>query len=176
MKLRDFELELIDYFKIPEAETLFAGRRKGRSKPRTGFWIKGHLQDVGEDYVYSMYERYSYFMSIANLEDVDKHSFFTYVWLLRHLGLIELTRREAMDKKPRGIRFRDYHSIVEEKKNDITWEDPWMIYRYNLPLEEAIEKWKKEYPERLEKYYMKHEHPPRKLGRPRLSEIKSESE
>jgi len=172
-ELRDFEKDLISYFGTPEGETLFAGRRKGRSKPRTGFWIKGHLQDVGNDYVYSMYKRYGYFMSIANLERVDKHSFFTYIWLLRHFDLIKLVKREPMDEEGRGLRYRNYYSIVKEKKDDETWEDPWMIYRYNLPLEEAIEKWKEQYPERLEKYYMKRklEHPPRPRGRPRTTPI-----
>jgi len=176
-ELRDFEEELIDYFKTPEGETLFAGRRKGRSKPRTGVWIRKHLLDVGEDYVYRMYQRYSYFMSIANLEDVDKHSFFTYIWLLRHLGLIELTKTVPMDKEPTGIRFKNYYTVVEEKRDNEAWEDPWMIYRYGLPLDEAIEKWKEEYPDRLEKHYEKRmKYPSKPRGRPRLSKIEKMSE
>jgi len=52
--MRDFEEEILTTY-------LAAGRRT----PRTGWWIRGHLLDVGTDYVWRMWKCYLAFLDEA---------------------------------------------------------------------------------------------------------------
>ena len=55
----------------------------GRSIPRKGVWIRGHLQDVGRDYPYSMYRIWKRFLEGAglNIKAGTYQQFRTYICL-----------------------------------------------------------------------------------------------
>lgn len=49
----------------------FVEGRGGRSSSRKGVWIRGHLLDVGEDYLYGMWLRWKEFVEVANRLDAE---------------------------------------------------------------------------------------------------------
>ena len=58
--MRDFESEIIDRFK-----TFSVIEGGGKASPRKGVWIRGHLLDIYEDYVYSMFMYWRTFVAEA---------------------------------------------------------------------------------------------------------------
>ena len=57
--LRPFELMIIRNFKT------FSPEGGGQATPRKGVWIRSHLMAVREDYAYSMWKRWLYFVEQA---------------------------------------------------------------------------------------------------------------
>ena len=95
----------------------------GRSKPRKGVWIRGHLQDVGRDYPYSMYKRWKSFMerSGLNIKAGTYQQFRTYIYVLKRLGLI---RRAGGSPSSRGNFPRNYYSLIPDKISSPLWKNP----------------------------------------------------
>lgn len=125
--LRPFEEQIIDRFKT--FDMTVGG---GKSRPRKGVWIKQHLQDVGEDFIYSMWERWLVFTNIARTREAEIEpgtytALRTYIYLLRKYGLIIPTRRERA-KATNPQFFRQYYKVNTRRLNDALWRNPYKPY------------------------------------------------
>lgn len=125
--LRDFEEEIISRFKT--FDPLVGG---GKSQPRKGSWVKGHLLDVGEDYIYSMWQRWGLFVRRA--VEMDAHievgtytALRTYIFLLKRYGLIIPTKRERAKTTSR-LFFRQYYRVDLRRLEDPRWLNPYKPY------------------------------------------------
>lgn len=87
-------------------------------------WIRGHLQEVEDDYIHRMWKRFVYFclFQIPNYSYGSYDSFRTHIWRLKELGLIEPTREEPAGAP--GRQFRQYYGIVSERVDHPAWENP----------------------------------------------------
>jgi len=115
MALRNFEEELIAYW-----------RRMGRAvrtQPRTGVWIKGHLEDLGEDYCYGAWKFHQLFirqvlaLGLKGLDESTYQEFALYWWLLKQERLIIPTRKEPGF----GGVPRQYYTL-NKKAPEYMWE------------------------------------------------------
>ena len=81
MGMRPFELEIVREIRT-DPRRPGAG---GRSIPIKDVWIRGHLQDVGRDYVYRMYKRWRSFLEGAglNIKAGTYQQFRTYIYVLK---------------------------------------------------------------------------------------------
>lgn len=127
--LRPFESEIIENFKT---FSITAGG--GKSRPRKGVWIKGHLLDIGGDgdFVYSMWQKWADFVLVAHgmdakLEVGTYTSFRTYVYLLKKYGLVIPGKRERA--KTTTVRFqRQYYKVNPMRLEDPLWRNPYSRY------------------------------------------------
>ena len=125
--LRPFEIEIIREIRTPP-RSVGAG---GRSIPRKGVWIRGHLQDVGRDYVYGMYKRWRSFPEGAglNIKAGTYQQFRTYIYVLKQLGLVE----RVGGSPSRGF-AKTYYALNPDKVNSVIWRNPFKHYsRGNIP-------------------------------------------
>jgi len=125
--LRPFEEEIIANFKT--FDPTIGG---GKSRPRKGVWIKQHLLDVGEDFIYGMYERWGTFTKAAILREASIEpgtygSFRTYIYLLKKDGLIIPTKRERA-KSTSHLFFRQYYRVNIRLLKDPRWLNPYGEY------------------------------------------------
>ena len=123
--LRDFESEIIDRFK-----TFSVIEGGGKARPRKGVWIRGHLLDIYEDYVYSMFLQWRLFVAEAwkrgaRIEAGSYGAFKTYTWLLKKYGLITATRKER-GKSPKFL--RQYYTYNPDLLEDPRWRNPYGEY------------------------------------------------
>lgn len=118
--LRPFEREIVREIRV-RPERPGAG---GRSVSRKGAWIRGHLQDVGRDYPYSMWKRWKSFLEDAglNIEAGKYQAFRTYIYVLRKLGLI---RRAGGSPSTFG---KKYYELNPEGINSPLWKNPFKAY------------------------------------------------
>jgi len=124
--LRPFEEELIKEFKPPEGYEMKRPSR-GAVKSRTGFWIRDHLLDVGQDSITGMWERRSDFISIAKsmgvmIRDSQYRSFWSYVYILDVIKLIKCIRIEPGTKNPKFV--QKYYAVVKANIDSTDWENP----------------------------------------------------
>jgi len=132
--LRTFEAELITRFKVFDPKV-----GGGKSLPRKGPWIRNHLLEVGADYPYGMFKRWSTFVDIAHengarIPKGNYGSFLTYIWLLEINGLIRFVR-EAPGLKSQ-FHLRKYYEPVRLRLRDPLWRNPYTTY-------ESYETWKR---------------------------------
>jgi len=125
--LRPFEEEIIDRFKT--FDPTIGG---GKSRPRKGIWIKQHLLDVDEDFIYSMWERFGKFVDLALIREAHIElgtytAFRTYIYLLKKNGLIIPTKRERA-KTTRREFFRQYYRVNPRLVEDPRWLNPYKPY------------------------------------------------
>jgi len=125
--LRPFEEEIIANFKT--FDPTIGG---GKSRPRKGVWIRGHLSDIGEDFIYGMWERWDLFTKAAALREAmiesgDYGSFRTYIYLLKRYGLIIPTKRERAKTTSREF-FRQYYRVNIGRLKDPHWLNPYGEY------------------------------------------------
>jgi len=120
--LRPFEREIIERYrdlgKGPNPVTGVKGWK--------GLWIRGHLQDVGNSYVYRMWKDWLSFVKIASELGVEikpgtYQSFRTYFHLLKQLGLVRVYWKAPKEK--RGF-SKVYYELVPEKIDDPAWMRP----------------------------------------------------
>ena len=126
--MRPFELEIVREIRTPPRRP-GAG---GRSIPRKGVWIRGHLQDVGSDYVYRMYKRWRSLLEEAglNIKAGTYQQFRTYIYVLKQLGLVE---RVGGSPSSRGFP-KTYYALNPHKVNSPIWRNPFKHYsRGNIP-------------------------------------------
>jgi len=122
--LRPFEREIIDRFKtIGKMADPVTGARGWK-----GLWIRGHLLDVHEDYVYNMWKRWEAFCGIAyvlgaKIKAGTYQAFRTYFHLLKQLGLVRVYRRMPKEVGRRG-RPVVLYELVPERINDPAWTRP----------------------------------------------------
>jgi len=124
VELRPFEIEIVDNFK-----TFSPVKGGGKSRPRKGVWIRAHLQERGEDYIYSMWKRWRLFAIAARFRDANIDigtyaSFRTYVYLLHHSGLVLATKRERA-RTTRKEFYRQYYAVNRLKLEDPEWQNPY---------------------------------------------------
>jgi len=117
MAFRDFETRLM---------TVFGASGYSGINP-TGYWIRGHLLDVGEDYTKRMYERYIQFIEIAKQYGITfkkprYRSFINYILVLRRLGLIRVSRLAPPVKK--FAKPRRYYTLNPAKIDSPEWSRP----------------------------------------------------
>jgi len=117
--IRPFEVEILREIRTHPRRT-GAG---GRSKPRKGVWIRGHLEDVGRDYPYRTYKRWKSFMerSGLNIKAGTYQQFRTYIYVLRRLGLIEMA---GGSPSSRGNLSRNYYSLIADRISSPLWLNP----------------------------------------------------
>ena len=115
--LRPFEQEIVREIRV-RPERPGAG---GRSVPRKGLWIRGHLQDVGRDYVYGMYRRWRFFLEDAglNINAGTYQAFRTYIYVLKELGLVQ----RAGVTPSRGFP-KSYYALNPDRIASPLWENP----------------------------------------------------
>lgn len=123
--LRPFERKILEDFK----RFAFVEGRGGRSSPRKGRWIRGHLSE-GEDYLYGMWLKWKRFVGIARRLDVklsvgEYGAFRTYCWLLKQEGLIV---KVGSERGSRGGFPRTYYGLVEENLDSPLWLNPYRKY------------------------------------------------
>jgi len=124
--LRPFEIKILEDFKR-FARTAGKG---GRSASRKGIWIRNHLLDVEQDYLYGAWLRWKRFVELAKRLDVklavgQYGAFRTYCWLLKESGLIV---KVATEKSSRGGFPRSYYGLVEENLDSELWLNPYRKY------------------------------------------------
>jgi len=115
--LRPFEIEILREIRT-SPKRLQAG---GGSTPRKGVWIRGHLEDVGRDYPYSMYKRWKSFIegSGLNIKTGNYAQFRTYIYVLKRLGLIHRIERTG------GSPFsKNYYALIPDKLYSPLWDNP----------------------------------------------------
>jgi hypothetical protein len=131
MALRSFEESIIeDFRKFAKPEIGIV--RGGKSVPRKGVWIRGHLLDVREDFVYSMWKKWRSFTEIAHnlgapIEVGTYTAFRTYVYLLKRAGLLIPIRRERAKTTTRAF-FKQYYTVNRAMLNDPRWLNPYAAY------------------------------------------------
>ena len=118
--MRPFEREIVREIRT-SPKRIGAG---GRSIPRKGVWIRGHLQDVGRDYVYGMYKRWKSFLQETglNIKAGSYGQFRTYIYILKRLGLI------VRVGEARGRFSKSYYALDPDKVNSILWKNPYKNY------------------------------------------------
>lgn len=128
-ELRPFEIEIIRKFKTFSPVT-----GGGKSVPRTGVWIRGHLLDVGGDgdYVYHMWGRWRDFVTEARergarIDFGSYTAFRTYIYLLKRYGLVVPTKREKA-RTTRKEFYRQYYKVNHGKLDDPRWLNPYGTY------------------------------------------------
>ena len=96
-ELRDFELDLIREFK-PPPDYIMERRYRGTSKSRIGLFVRDHLQDVGEDWVHHMWERWRYVCDVAHTMGVmmRKNTYMSFAQLIYYMSKVGLL--EEVDK------------------------------------------------------------------------------
>ena len=96
----------------------------GRSISRKGVWIRGHLQDVGQDYPYNMWKRWRSFLEEAGLKIKAGNyaAFRTYIWVLKRLGLIVRAGGSS------ATFTKKYYGLNPEKVNSSMWRSPFKHY------------------------------------------------
>ena len=118
--LRPFELEILREIRTPP-ERPGPG---GRSVSRKGVWIRGHLQDVGQDYPYNMWKLWREFLGEAGLKMKagSYQAFRTYIYILKRLGLIGRAggSPSTFSKK--------YYELNREMVNSPMWRSPFRHY------------------------------------------------
>jgi len=122
--LRPFEEEIVNKFKVFSWE-----RGGGKAIPRKGVWIKQHLLDVNEDFVYGMWQHWTTFVRAAHEMKADIElgtyaAFRTYVYLLKKYGLIIPTRRERAKTTSTEF-FRQYYRVNTRLLRDLRWLNPY---------------------------------------------------
>jgi len=127
LALRDFEERIIDNFKT--FDPTIGG---GKSRSRKGLWVKGHLLDVGEDFIYAMWQRWDAFViraheMEAHIESSSYAAFRTYIFLLKRYGLIIPTKRERAKSTSR-LFFRQYYRVNIRLLEDPRWLNPYGEY------------------------------------------------
>jgi len=181
--LRDFEWDIINEFKPPEGYEMKRPAR-GAAKARTGLWIKDHLLDVEEDSITGIWKWRNYFAAVARnmgvmIRDSQYRSFWSYIYILSKIGLIEHVRSEPGSKNP-DLKEK-YYGVVKDMIDSPDWENPIPKYlsivsgkpEYSSSefKESPREAWSKLCSERTHKW---RESKPRKApGRPRKSLIPS---
>ena len=116
--LRPFELEITREIRT-RPERLGPG---GRSIPRKGVWIRGHLQDVGRDYPYNMWKLWRSFLEEAglNIKAGTYAQFRTYIYVLKQLGLVK-----RIGRSPSGRGFKkSYYALNPDKVGSPLWKNP----------------------------------------------------
>lgn len=127
VSLRDFEEKIIDDFKT--FDPMIGG---GKSRPRKGIWLKAHLLDVGEDFIYAMWHRWADFIRVAHEREAHIElgtyaALRTYVFLLKRYGLIIPTKRERAKSTSREF-FRQYYRLNLRRLEDPRWLNPYKPY------------------------------------------------
>ena len=117
--LRPFEREIVRQIRTSPRRV---GAGGGRSIPRKGVWIRGHLQEVGRDYVYGMYKLWKRFLGEAglNIKPGTYQQFRTYIYVLKRLGLIH---RVGYPSKSEFS--KNYYALSPEKINSPKWQNPY---------------------------------------------------
>ena len=97
----------------------------GRSIPRKGVWIRGHLQEVGRDYVYGMYKLWKRFLEEAglNIKPGTYQQFRTYIYVLKRLGLIY-----RVGSPSKSDFTKNFYVLSPEKINSPLWRNPFKHY------------------------------------------------
>jgi len=125
--LRPFEEQIIERFKT--FDITVGG---GKARPRKGIWIREHLLDVREDFIYGMWERWQRFITVAHMREADIEvgtysALRTYVYLLKKASLIIPSRREkAKTTNPQF--FRQYYIVNPNLLKDPRWNNPYGLY------------------------------------------------
>jgi len=121
--LRPFEREIVRGIRASPRRS----GRGGRSVPRKGAWIKGHLQEVGKDYPYRMHKLWSKFLEDAGLkiEAGSYQQFRTYIYVLKRLGLI---RRVGAETSKSGGFSKNYYALNPDKADSPLWDSPYKQY------------------------------------------------
>lgn len=143
--MRDFEKDIIADFKT------YAG---GKSKPRLGHWIRGHLLAISEGYPYSLWQDWVAFCEQAKGEDanIPKNNytqFVIYVRCLELAGLVRVVREEPYRLEGRNgeIKYR-YYGVVQVKLDSPLWNNPRKGSPNYHRWQELLEERKKQYIER----------------------------
>jgi len=124
MSIRPFETEILGRFSTyGKAPDMFTGQKGWK-----GVWVRGHLRDLHQDYVYNMYRRWKAFCDQALLMEVkiepgSYDAFRTYFYLLKRLGLVVFyTERRAQPGEPGSA--RRFYTLAPGLESDPGWERP----------------------------------------------------
>jgi len=91
-------------------------------KISTGRWIRYHLtEEVAEDYVYRMWKAFEAVKKEAGQKEATYYNFTRYIWVLKELQLVEVSRKEPSDFPNRD---RSYYRVLPGGIEDPAWEDP----------------------------------------------------
>lgn len=87
-------------------------------------WIRGHLDDVDEDYPYRMWKRWSFFVArqIPAYHRGDYDDFRTYLWKLKAVGLVEPTETEENEVENRLD--KQYYALTDGAFDRPEWQNP----------------------------------------------------
>lgn len=107
-------------------------REWGAVVPRTGIWIRDHLRDVGEDYVWNMYRAYREFARDVPFNPGKYQTYRTYLYVCKLIGLIAEKRRERSLEVNLEQSPKVFYCVVEEKLGDTAWENPYKAYSLQL--------------------------------------------
>jgi len=111
-----------------EEEILLTYLTAGRRTPRTGWWVRGHLLDVGTDYIWRMWKRYLSFIREcqergAKIREISYRQFRIYLYFLKKLGLITVIERRRDPDQRKGA-DRAYIAITPGMEDHPAWLNP----------------------------------------------------
>ena len=91
-------------------------------KISTSRWIRFHLtKEVDENYVWRMWKAFEALKKTAGQKDATYNNFKRYIWILKELELVELSRKEPSDFAGQD---RHYYRLLPGGIEDPAWEDP----------------------------------------------------
>jgi len=92
-------------------------------KISTARWIRYHLtKEVQEDYVWQMWKAYEELKKEAGQKSATYNNFKRYIWVLKELELVEMSRTEPSEGNLRTERH--YYRVRPGGLEDPAWEDP----------------------------------------------------
>lgn len=125
-ELKPFEEKIIKAWKSKEDPSRFAN---ANVSPKSR-WIMGYLLDVSEAYVGEMFAAWKRFVSLARESGAKirmggPRSFTQYLWLLRKLKLIQLSRSEP--SRTKSTILRNFYKLNRNRLDDPSWERPLQV-------------------------------------------------
>lgn len=99
-----------------------------KRKIKTGIWIRDALIKKGEAHIHELYIEHKRDLRSINKDykTGEYQNFRTYFYVLRKLGLVEETRKEAPPQKANKpwLHDRTYYRVVKGREEDPAWQNP----------------------------------------------------
>ena len=93
-----------------------------------GLFVRDFLLRKKEAYTEQIWREYNLYLARNGYPPVKYSTMRKYMWILRKLGLIELSRVEQVGDPLGHLQPRFYLKIVEGKENDPAWYNPQVAY------------------------------------------------
>jgi len=93
-----------------------------------GMFIRNYLLEHGEAYINELLGAYNMYLASMGYKPIKYSTMRKYVWILRKLGLVKVTRIQPPTEEMKQLQPRIYIAIVEGKEDDPAWYNPQVAY------------------------------------------------